>query len=204
MLGGLPSTTPTSVSRSGRRCSVALMSGGPSVVCSQCGLPIDEPTNLDPAKRKPCPRCGSTARTINVQAVDRLSVIEGAYARRVQESNARLDDIIRRAQAPAGAAGGTGEAYDARVETAETPAALTGEVIREQSISTSAAIFTLIDVTRAGQTEAAKSAAELVDWTKVIGRWTRVIGWATLLALAVAVAALVVAILVWHPWAGVR
>jgi hypothetical protein len=180
------------------------MSGGPSVVCSQCGLPIDEPTNLDPAKRKPCPRCGSTARTINVQAVDRLSVIEGAYARRVQESNARLDDIIRRAQAPAGAAGGTGEAYDARVETAETPAALTGEVIREQSISTSAAIFTLIDVTRAGQTEAAKSAAELVDWTKVIGRWTRVIGWATLLALAVAVAALVVAILVWHPWAGVR
>jgi hypothetical protein len=40
-----------------------------SVFCNNCGAPItSEPASGDPAQRKPCPRCGSTARRFNLQA----------------------------------------------------------------------------------------------------------------------------------------
>jgi hypothetical protein len=39
------------------------------VICGQCGEPItDEAPGLDIAKRKPCPKCGSTKRTCEVEA----------------------------------------------------------------------------------------------------------------------------------------
>jgi restriction system protein len=39
-----------------------------SVECSKCGTPIDEEDGLKPERRKPCPVCGSLARTISVKA----------------------------------------------------------------------------------------------------------------------------------------
>ena len=39
-----------------------------TTACGQCGEPIvDEATSGDPATRKPCPKCGSLARTSDVQ-----------------------------------------------------------------------------------------------------------------------------------------
>ncbi len=40
-----------------------------NVFCNNCGAPItSEPPSGDPAQRKPCPRCGSTARRFSLQA----------------------------------------------------------------------------------------------------------------------------------------
>ena len=44
-----------------------------SARCGNCGDPIDEPTNLAPQDRKPCPSCGSTTRAISVSASDTVT-----------------------------------------------------------------------------------------------------------------------------------
>jgi hypothetical protein len=53
----------------------------PSVQCGNCGLPLDEPTNLDPANRQPCPRCGSHVRSIQVSATDKVSITDTVDAK---------------------------------------------------------------------------------------------------------------------------
>ena len=35
--------------------------------CGKCGEPISERPGIDPADRKPCPKCGSTTRTFSIQ-----------------------------------------------------------------------------------------------------------------------------------------
>ncbi|MGE4057163.1 MAG: hypothetical protein AB7F99_20440 [Vicinamibacterales bacterium] len=37
-----------------------------SVACGNCGEPLDEPMNLDPARRQPCPKCASLSRKMFV------------------------------------------------------------------------------------------------------------------------------------------
>ena len=44
------------------------------VICGQCGEPITgEVPDLDPAQRKPCPKCGSTSRTYGVAVAARMT-----------------------------------------------------------------------------------------------------------------------------------
>ncbi len=37
-----------------------------TVACGQCGEALDEPTNLDPTQRQPCPACGAKSRKRSV------------------------------------------------------------------------------------------------------------------------------------------
>lgn len=37
-----------------------------SVTCRNCGKSLDEPTDLDPAHRQPCPKCASLSRKMSV------------------------------------------------------------------------------------------------------------------------------------------
>src|ERR1051325_5158666 len=47
-----------------------------STSCGACGGPIDEPTNIPVAERKPCPCCGSLTRSFRVCAHDSLQLHE--------------------------------------------------------------------------------------------------------------------------------
>lgn len=38
-----------------------------SVACGGCGEALDEPSDLDAARRKPCPACGSISRSFGVE-----------------------------------------------------------------------------------------------------------------------------------------
>ena len=44
--------------------------------CSACGSAIDEPTSTRIAERKPCPSCGSVARTFSVHVRESLTLRE--------------------------------------------------------------------------------------------------------------------------------
>jgi hypothetical protein len=46
----------------------------PPVACNACGAALAEPTDLDPALRRPCPQCGSLSRLVKVQVEDSISV----------------------------------------------------------------------------------------------------------------------------------
>jgi hypothetical protein len=46
----------------------------PSVSCNDCGTPLDEPSDLDPALRQPCPECGAMSRLMKVQIHDSIEV----------------------------------------------------------------------------------------------------------------------------------
>ncbi len=54
---------------------------GNGIACANCGEPIHgESPSGEPAQRKPCPKCGSTARSFSVQVEVRLSVSGTAQA----------------------------------------------------------------------------------------------------------------------------
>lgn len=46
------------------------------IACTECGAPLDEPPSLPTDQRKPCPNCGSMARTINVSVHETVTVRE--------------------------------------------------------------------------------------------------------------------------------
>jgi NAD-dependent SIR2 family protein deacetylase len=48
----------------------------PAVRCGKCGQILDEPTNLSPERRRPCPSCGTVVRAISVVAGDTLTYHE--------------------------------------------------------------------------------------------------------------------------------
>ena len=191
-----------------------------TVHCSVCGTLIDEPSDTPPAKRKPCPNCGSKVRTIGVTLSERLNLIDDAYAQVTRAGNDRIEQLIS-AQAAAlvtrtgsfsadaviapphtephtGVASGTGSANDA---TATTETLISAELRSQQDGLTQAAIRALIDVVRVGQEQGAKAAeeslkatAELNALTKVLVKWTQFIGIATIVAVIVGVGAIVVAV----------
>jgi hypothetical protein len=187
----------------------------PAVTCSNCGTVINEPTDQPIDQRKPCPKCGSTARNISVTASERLQMIDTVYAQKTAASDRRIDDIIGRStKVYPTTATGTGTAHDATVTTehsAVTPlegtalghsnaqatittgevVALTGELVREQGRRTVDAITTLIQTVTVGQSEAAKTGEKLTDLTHELVIWTRVIGAATIVAVIVAIVAVV-------------
>jgi len=47
-----------------------------AVLCGKYGLSLDEPSNLAPVQRTPCPACGSAVRDISVFAEDYAEVRE--------------------------------------------------------------------------------------------------------------------------------
>lgn len=47
-----------------------------AVLCSKCGLSLDEPSDLAPVRRTSCPACGSLVRDISVFAEDHAEVHE--------------------------------------------------------------------------------------------------------------------------------
>jgi len=53
------------------------MSGSvPQVQCGACGATINEPQDLSPGKRTPCPACGSTTRKFSVFITETLTLRE--------------------------------------------------------------------------------------------------------------------------------
>jgi hypothetical protein len=167
----------------------------PSVECGTCGLALEEPTDLDPTKRTPCPRCGSLNRKINVSLSEQLRIIEGNYNTALQGSNTRIADIKTRAQEVqlAGEASGKSSA-SASLSVAREEVALTAELFREQSEAIRNAVHALIETEMVGQRQALDATSELTKLTDKLVQWTRVIGVATILALVIGVIALLVAI----------
>jgi phage FluMu protein Com len=51
-------------------------SPAPTVHCEQCDSVLQEPVSADQSTREPCPKCGSTARTIHVSCSDTVYVHE--------------------------------------------------------------------------------------------------------------------------------
>jgi restriction system protein len=49
-----------------------------TVACNQCGTALDEDSNVEPEKRKPCPVCGSMARRFSLQVETGRLRLEGA------------------------------------------------------------------------------------------------------------------------------
>lgn len=46
------------------------------VVCGNCGMELDEDRSGDSGERKPCPKCGSKARTISVSVFDGMTMLD--------------------------------------------------------------------------------------------------------------------------------
>lgn len=72
------------------------------VRCGRCGQILDEPTNLQPEDRKPCPSCGSVVRAITVAASDTLSYHESLKLKSGDSTGKTLlesfggDDLFRK------------------------------------------------------------------------------------------------------------
>jgi hypothetical protein len=162
----------------------------PSVQCNQCGQSLDEPTNLDPAKRKPCPNCGSLSRKINVSVDEKLSIVDAVYAKAIQGSNTRIAGIMGSARAAVPIEHDAKFTADALITAAQSQVALTGVLFQEQTEAVRLSILALIDTERIGQAEAAKAGERLTNLTEQLVSWTKVIGVATLVAIVVAVLAL--------------
>jgi hypothetical protein len=66
----------------------------PSVLCSKCGTPLpdENPSTMPPPdKRTPCPRCGSTARTVNAYGTGGISFSGSAVATLILHSERLLE-----------------------------------------------------------------------------------------------------------------
>ena len=162
------------------------------------------------------------SRRISVSVSDQLQLIDEAYAKTTAAANERIQQLVSaQAQAAiaregsitldatiaaAGVAAGTGAAHGASIKS---EGELAGELAAEREHLTQSAIQTLIDTVRLGQAESARTAeklngltVELVAWTRKLNdltvellRWTRVIGAATIVAVVIGVAALIVGII---------
>jgi len=68
----------------------------PPVACGQCNAALDEPADLPPAKRSPCPHCGSTARAFHVMASAGIILGGGAVVSvaHVTQANLLLQAIV--------------------------------------------------------------------------------------------------------------
>src|SRR5689334_15272302 len=52
-----------------------------TVACGKCGKILNEPNDLLPEQRTPCPNCGSKTRVFSVKATGGVGVGEGATVR---------------------------------------------------------------------------------------------------------------------------
>ncbi len=70
-------------------------------ICAKCRVEIDEPPSLPASDRKPCPKCGSTGRYLEIFCQDELK-LEDHLSRRFKHKDPsltgkekiRLDEII--------------------------------------------------------------------------------------------------------------
>ena len=72
-----------------------------TVACGQCGKILNEPSDLSPEKRTPCPQCGSQARVFSVTVTGGI-VAGGSATVRVQaprENAERVHALLREQQA---------------------------------------------------------------------------------------------------------
>jgi hypothetical protein len=141
----------------------------PSVECSECGQHIDEPTDLDPSKRQPCPNCGSLSRNISVGWDEKLRIVDETYTKALQGSNTRIAGILNRARdvvVPPMASPTEQEVSftaDAVIEAAQKQTVLTGELFREQTENIRLSVHALIETERIGHAEAAKAGGSTSD-----------------------------------------
>src|SRR5690242_15913742 len=52
-----------------------------TVACGKCGEVLNEPPDLSPENRQPCPKCGSKTRTLSVQCTSGIGVGGSAKVR---------------------------------------------------------------------------------------------------------------------------
>jgi hypothetical protein len=67
-----------------------------TVACGKCGEGLNEPSDISPEKREPCPKCGSKTRVFAVKLMDGIGVGGSASVRMratVRKTGARVDEL---------------------------------------------------------------------------------------------------------------
>src|SRR5579864_4464501 len=70
------------------------MSNSITVSCHECHTPIYDPSTLAPEDRKPCPKCGATARDIHVHVSSAASVSAVASATVTHSPNVLMQAVV--------------------------------------------------------------------------------------------------------------